>query len=64
MERERTYGREVGGVENSVTPEQQAALVDLLIEHYDATRGVFGDTREEAQEVAAVVLAGALPVRC
>ncbi|MGH3616271.1 MAG: hypothetical protein ACRDRK_27490 [Pseudonocardia sp.] len=28
--------------------------MDLLIEHYDATRGVSDDTREEAQEVAAV----------
>ena len=38
------------------TSEQQAALVDLLIEHYDAT-GVSDGTREEAQDVAAVVLA-------
>ncbi|MGH3568546.1 MAG: hypothetical protein ACRDRH_21470 [Pseudonocardia sp.] len=34
-------------MENKVTPERQAALVDLLSEHHDATRDVSDDTREE-----------------
>lgn len=39
------------------TPEQHAALVDLLTEHYDLTHGVSDDSRDEAQEVAAAVVA-------